>query len=151
MKSHELAEMLLKLPNTDLVGQVSVELDEARLSKIVYPYPYLYVDGEIELGDTSYSDGVTNLHINIHENDIKDLFSEENIKNAHVNKVFRPVLDDKFSGCYVNFPEDTNIHGRRVERTVRKVKETDNSSLWVVRLEGLYNSVLLYENEMVRH
>lgn len=145
MKSHELAQMLLDLPNTELNGQVVVELSEERLSKMRYKYPFMYVNGEIELGDTSYSDGVTNLHINIHENDIKGLMKE----GITMKKEFKPVKDDKFSGRIVNFPEDMNIHGRRVERTVRKVNDGENNSLWVVKLEGIHHLFQLYENEMI--
>lgn len=70
MTAHELAKKLLILPDTELIGQVTVELSKETLAHMSYPFPCDFVVGELELGDTSYSDNTTVISVNVAEEDL---------------------------------------------------------------------------------
>lgn len=70
MTSHELARKLLELPDTDLKGKLCLELSEKTLSERSYKYPVDYIDGSLELGDTSYSDNETFINLYVKECDL---------------------------------------------------------------------------------
>lgn len=150
MTTHELAQMLLSLPNNELLGQIVVELSDERLAKMKYPYPFVYINGELELGDTSYSDGITNLHINIHEKSLNELLNnrERSENKTEANNLKRNLPD--FSGKRVQCDDFPMFNGYEVVETVRNANPSDiNSNMWIVRLKGINQLVQLYEYEMV--
>lgn len=71
MTAHELARKLLDLPDTELIGQVTVELSEETLAHMSYPFPCDFIVGELEVGDTSYSDNTTTISVVVSEEDLK--------------------------------------------------------------------------------
>lgn len=66
MTVKEFIEALSKYPEDfEINAQVIRELPEEEMEEMRYPYPYEYIESEIEIIDCSYSDKTVNISMNI--------------------------------------------------------------------------------------